>query len=172
MRVHLHYEDRGKYLNLIRPAGELSMVDNAFMKKIRYSVSALLLILAASSALFAGDYADLKFIGFSGDGQYMAFEESGEWDGSGGSYATTYYIDVENNKYALPPTVFEWEMDSMKEAVRRPLYNRYKLKVAAGINKLKIIRGNRGKQVVATSAERLELCRTDHSRRLFHRGQR
>jgi predicted secreted protein len=108
-----------------------------------------MLSLAAASAAVAGDYADLKFIGFSADGAYMAFEQSGEWDGSGGSYAMTYYIDVVKNKYALPPSVFEWQMDSMKETARRPLLNRYRLSVNLGLARLKIIRGNTGKQVVA-----------------------
>jgi predicted secreted protein len=102
-----------------------------------------------SLSVFAGDYADLKVIGFSTDGQYLAFEESGVWDGSGGEYATTYYIDVERNKYAVPPTVFQWEMDSMKESARRPLLLRYKRAVAVQLARLKIVRGNIGQQVVA-----------------------
>jgi predicted secreted protein len=101
------------------------------------------------SNVFAGDYAGLKFIGFSADGAYMAFEESGQWDGSGGDYATTYYIDVEDNKYALPPSKFEWSYDSMKESAKRGLYARYQASVAAGLRKLKIARGNTGSQVVA-----------------------
>ena len=60
----------------------------------------------AASCVFAGDYADLKFIGFSADGRYLAFEESGAWDGAGGDYATTYFVNVAKNTYALPPAVF------------------------------------------------------------------
>jgi predicted secreted protein len=119
------------------------------MKEMLLLAKVFLSITLISFTALAGDYADFKLIGFSADGQYMAFEESGEWDGSGGDYATTYYIDVEDNKYALPPTVFEWSMDSMKESVRRPLLNRYRQKAAVAISKLKIIRGNVGDQVVA-----------------------
>src|SRR5262249_23501412 len=118
------------------------------MKRIRSLVCIFLVMLAASSA-FAGDYADLKFIGFSADGRYLAFEESGAWDGAGGDYATTYFVNVAKNAYALPPAVFEWEMDSMKESARGPLLARYNRNVAAGIAKLKIVRRNTGSQVVA-----------------------
>ena len=68
-----------------------------------------LLIFLSSSVVFAGDYASLRFVGFSKDGQYMAFEESGEWDvHSGGDYANTYFIDVEKNAYAIPPITYDW----------------------------------------------------------------
>src|SRR5215470_8059679 len=102
------------------------------MKRIRFLVCILSVMFAGSSA-FAGDYADLTFIGFSADGRYLAFEESGTWDGAGGDYATTYFINVAKNTYALPSAVFEWEMDSMKESARGPLLARYNRNVAAGL---------------------------------------
>jgi len=119
------------------------------MKKMSLLVCMFLLMTAGATIILAGDYADLKFIGFSANGKYMAFEESGQWDGSGGDYATTYYIDVVNNKYAIAPSVFEWSMDSMKESLRRPLLIRYQRSVAAGLKRLNIVRGNTGSQVVA-----------------------
>lgn len=119
------------------------------MKILQILTKISLVIAAFSSILFVGDYADFKFIGFSNDGKYMAFEESGEYDGSGGEYATTYYVDVAANKYALPPTAYEWRMDSMKESLQGPRIQKYKTGVAAAIRKLKIVRGNVGKQVVA-----------------------
>jgi len=118
------------------------------MKRIPFLVCILSVMLAAS-CVFAGDYADLKFIGFSADGRYLAFEESGSWDGAGGDYATTYFVNVAKNTYALPPAVFEWEMDSMKESARRPLLARYNRNVAGALAKLKIVRRNTGTQVVA-----------------------
>ncbi|MEQ1646380.1 MAG: hypothetical protein ABL959_23205, partial [Pyrinomonadaceae bacterium] len=107
----------------------------------------ILLALLTASAAFAGDYADLDFIGFSTNGKYMAFEQSGEWDGAGGEYATTYYIDVAKNTYALPPTVFEWQEDSKKS--ERTLLAKYNTAVAAAIKKLKIVRGKTGTLAVA-----------------------
>lgn len=119
------------------------------MKATTVTLALIFSVFAASSAI-AGDYADLNFIGFSSDGVYMAFEESGEWDGSGGNYATTYFIDVEKNKYAIKPVVFEWEQDSMSAAKKRRLYAGYKQAVAAGLAKLHIVRGNTGKLVAAS----------------------
>jgi predicted secreted protein len=117
------------------------------MKTIRDLFFATIVTAFAASATLAGDYADLKFIGFSNNGKYMAFEESGEWDGAGGNYATTCYIDVEKNKYAMPPTVFEWDDESKR--AKSVLFARYTASVAAAIKKLRIVRGNTGKQVVA-----------------------
>ncbi len=107
----------------------------------------ILLALLTASAAFAGDYAELTFIGFSPDGKYMAFEESGEWDGAGGEYATTYFVDVAKNKYAMPPAVFKWQEDSKKS--ERALLAKYNTAVAVAIKKLKIVRGNTGSQLVA-----------------------
>lgn len=119
------------------------------MKILQMLTRVLLLIAAFSAVLFAGDYADVKLIGFSTDGKYMAFEESGSWDGSGGDYATTYYVDVAANKYAMPPSTYEWDMDSMKGSRKRLPLSAYKAKVTTAINKLKIVRGNTGRQVIA-----------------------
>jgi predicted secreted protein len=119
------------------------------MKTIRLLVWTFLLTAALASAALAGDYANFKFIGFSDDGKYLAFEESGEWDGSGGEYATTYFIDVAKNSYAIKPAVYEWGMDGMSESLQAPRSARYKKSVAAGLKKLKIERGNTGKLIAA-----------------------
>ena len=119
------------------------------MKKIRQLSFVIIILTVFSSVALAGDYAEFKFIGFSDDGNYLAFEESGEWDGSGGDYATTYFVDVAKNSYAMKPIVFEFLFDSMKERERAPLYARYKKSVAAGLKKMKIERGNTGKLVAA-----------------------
>ncbi len=106
-----------------------------------------------SSAVFAGDFAELKFIGFSEDGRYLAFEESGEYDDhSSGDYATTYFVDVAQNVYAVAPSVYDFsENDELhtgrySQAARM---RRYKLSVTAGMKRFKIIQGNTGKLVVA-----------------------
>lgn len=48
----------------------------------------------------AGDYAFFERIGFSKDGRYFAFEEFGEQDGSGFSYANIYVIDLMTDRWA------------------------------------------------------------------------
>jgi len=111
------------------------------------------LILLSSSVVFAGDYANLRFVGFSKDGQYMAFEESGEWDvHSGGDYANTYFIDVEKNAYAVPPITYDWS-ENMDRHTGRYSQNatlaRYKAAVAAAMRRFRIVPGNTGQLVAA-----------------------
>jgi len=76
----------------------------------------------------------VKFIGFSEDGKYLAFEESGEWDvHSGGDYATTYFVDVEKNVYAVAPSVYSFSENDDRHTGRFSQVaqmRRYKLSVA------------------------------------------
>lgn len=119
------------------------------MKIIKQLALTILVLTAISSVTFAGDNANFKFIGFSEDGKYLAFEESGEWDGSGGEYATTYFINVAKNSYSAAPAVYAWGSDGEKESFRLPRLARYKRTVAANLKKFKIERGNLGKLVAA-----------------------
>jgi predicted secreted protein len=64
---------------------------------------ALLMLLAAAPASFAGDVAKLEILGFSDDGSVFAFEEYGVLDGSGFPYSNRYYIDVDSDEF-LPGT--------------------------------------------------------------------
>ena len=122
---------------------------NKFMKKISTLIFAFVFLAFFSSNLMAGDGADFKFIGFSEDGKYLAFEESGEWDGAGGEYAATYFINVAKNTFAAAPTVYEWGSDGEKKSLRLPRLNRYKRSVAANLKQFKIVRGKLGKLVAA-----------------------
>lgn len=119
------------------------------MKKIVKMIFACLFLAVSAANLLAGDNANFKFIGFSGDGKFLAFEESGEWDGAGGEYATTYFINVEKNTFAVAPSVYEWGSDGEKESFRLPRLTRYKRGVAANLKKFRIERGNLGKLVAA-----------------------
>jgi predicted secreted protein len=123
------------------------------MKNIRLVICAILFSAVMFSSLLAGDFAEMKFIGFSEDDKYLAFEEFGEWDDhSSGSYATTYFVDVAKNVFAVSPSVFDYSINDDKhtgrfsEAARMA---RYKTSVAAAIKRFKIIPGNTGKLVVA-----------------------
>src|SRR6185369_7537365 len=119
------------------------------MKNIGKFVFAFLILAAMSLNSMAGDYADLKVIGFSEDGKYLAFEESGEWDGSGGDYATTYYIDTAKNSFAIMPTVFERTFDKADKTNGFRSPSLYKKSVAGKLNKLGIVRGNTGQLAAA-----------------------
>lgn len=63
----------------------------------------LFVYLFAANLAFAGDSSQLKIIGFSKDGRYLAYEVSGVQDGSGIPYCEVYFIDVENNDFATRP---------------------------------------------------------------------
>lgn len=123
-----------------------------FMKIAKtWSVLTLLLVLFLLPAkIFAGDFADLNFIGFSKDGKYLAFEESGTYDGCGGSYSFTYYIDTAKNAYALPPTRIEETCDTPEDERRQKLRNKkLELVKAANLRRLKIVPKNTGDLVLA-----------------------
>src|SRR5215207_8757888 len=71
--------------------------------------------------IFAGDYANIHFIGFSRDGKYLAFEQYGTADGSGFPYADLYLLDVEKNVFAAKPfeVYLEKERATEQDAVKR-----------------------------------------------------
>ena len=119
------------------------------MKLVWKLVYSILILVVMSVNLFAGDNANFKFIGFSEDGKFLAFEESGEWDGSGGEYATTYFVNVSKNTFAVAPASYEWGSDGEKESFRSPRLASYKEMVTANLEKFKIERGNLGKLVAA-----------------------
>lgn len=60
-------------------------------------------VLCFSPRLYAGDIAELNFIGFSDDGDYAAFESYGEHDGSALPYSDIFIIHVAKNRYAVKP---------------------------------------------------------------------
>ena len=73
------------------------------MKKIRLLICAFLLAAGMSSYAFAGDYAQLNFIGFSKDGKFLAFEEFGMSLPDMKGYSTIFFVDTTKNAYAAPP---------------------------------------------------------------------
>ena len=60
-------------------------------------ISTIWFILA--TPLLAEDIAHRRIIGFSPDGNYFAFEQSGIQNGSGDAYAHTFVIDTRENKW-------------------------------------------------------------------------
>jgi predicted secreted protein len=122
--------------------------------RIHRAVFCLFLVAASGvTTVFGGDWAEMRFIGFSENGEYMAFEEYGEWDvHSGGTYATTYFIDVADNAYAIAPVAFDYsDNDDQKagENSESARSARYREGVEAGIKRFGIVRGNTGKLVAA-----------------------
>jgi predicted secreted protein len=62
---------------------------------MKYLLSALLLL--AAPFAHAGDASEFKPLGFSADGRYYAFAQSGSFDGSGAAYAEVSVVDVAKN---------------------------------------------------------------------------
>ncbi len=115
------------------------------MKKyLRLAV--LLIILTFSTSIFAGDYANLNFIGFSKDGKYLAFEEYGIGDGAGFPYSNFYFVSVEKNSFAAAPVKVFIENESATQAQARA---KAKTLAAKTMTKLKIVAGNTGTHLVS-----------------------
>ncbi|MBI3565572.1 MAG: DUF2259 domain-containing protein [Elusimicrobia bacterium] len=62
---------------------------------------AALALLAAPAA--AGDQGRLRVLGFSPDGRYLAFEDSGEYDAMDGSWSKIHVVDAASDALAHAP---------------------------------------------------------------------
>ncbi|HKP71279.1 MAG TPA: DUF2259 domain-containing protein [Pyrinomonadaceae bacterium] len=100
----------------------------------------------AVTAVRAGDYAKLNFIGFSKTGKYLAFEEHGIQDGSGFPYSSFYIVNVETNSYAAGPFRVRLENETATELQTR---TKARLAAAASLKKFGIIERNTGSLVVS-----------------------
>lgn len=65
-------------------------------------VICILLFMSIMNA-WAEDTATLKFLGFSKNGKYLAFQQYGVTDGKGAAYAMLYFVDVADNSYQEKP---------------------------------------------------------------------
>lgn len=119
------------------------------MKKLQLLLSIIFILSFAVSLTFAGDFANLKFIGFSQDGNYVAFEEWGEFDGIGGNYAKTYIVDTVNNTFAVKPFIYEAYSDRTTESSAKILKQKYRLAAANGLRQFKIVQGNTGNLILS-----------------------
>lgn len=68
------------------------------MKKIIFIFTAFLFFSCLEG--FAGDAAKITTLGFSNDGRYFAFMESGIGDGLGAAYARIRFLDTPRNAFA------------------------------------------------------------------------
>jgi len=75
----------------------------------RLAASLILFLMSLMPAL-AGDRAELNVLGYSKDYRYFAFEEFGEFDGSGGNYAHIYVVDLSDDSW-VPGTPFSTEQN-------------------------------------------------------------
>ncbi|MCD2182076.1 DUF2259 domain-containing protein [Rhizobium sp. GN54] len=72
----------------------------------------------APFAASAGDFAQVRPIGFSRDGKIFAFEEFGIQDGSGSAYANIFFIDTTKDEY-LPGSPIRVQAPENDSSLRR-----------------------------------------------------
>ena len=97
------------------------------------------------SSLFAGDAAELDFIGFSDDGNYLAFEQYGFMDGSGFPYSEIIMVNVPENSFAYSAVTHYGEDEEMTLSVLR---DNAMFDAQSKIDALGIISGNTGDHVI------------------------
>ena len=85
---------------------------------MRRLVAPFVLLLAFAMPAWAGDASEYRFLGFSDDLKYCAFEISGVYDGSGFPYTTVYLVIVDSNDYAAGPIEATGENGETPEEVR------------------------------------------------------
>jgi predicted secreted protein len=106
----------------------------------------LLLLLTLSTSAWSGDATTLNFIGFSKEGDYLAFQQYGITEGEGVGHATTYFVDVKGNKYAAKLT--ESRKEDAKTETIAELSQANLEQAKPELEKLGIIKDNVGTQVV------------------------
>ena len=136
---------------------------NMITHSVKYNVSryrVLYNIVFYISALFfahtqsyAGDAAQLYFIGFSEDGNYLAFEQYGISDGSGFAYSEIITVNVPDNSFAYPAVTHYAEEDMSLGSTRDHAMTSAQSKLDA----LAIIKGNTGQHVIHHPMSDLEV---------------
>lgn len=121
------------------------------MRTFLYLCAAFVLLAGFASISFAGEYAKFKFIGFSKDGKYLAFEEYGVYDGSGADFSTTYFVDTIKNSFVFPPVeiVEGEEYTAAEKRANAAKSKKQRLAIAANLRKLNIVANNTGDLLVA-----------------------
>jgi predicted secreted protein len=110
--------------------------------RIVFFVSAFFIL---NNTLYAGDAAQLDFIGFSEDGNYLAFEQYGFQDGSGFAYSEIILINVPENSFAYSAVNSYAENEDMTlSSTRDYAMMEARSKLAA----LLIVDGNTGEHVI------------------------
>lgn len=107
----------------------------------------------ANNKLYAGDAAHLDFIGFSEDGNYLAFEQYGFHDGSGFPYSEILLIDVPENSFAYSAITYYGEDENMTLQSTRDYAI---MEAQSKIEALSIIAGNTGEHVIHHPSSDLE----------------
>jgi predicted secreted protein len=110
-----------------------------------YNLILILLTASISINSFAGDNANLDFIGYSKNGKYVAFEQYGVNDGNGLHYSEIFIVNVISNIYAIKPIKSKPNDDSKLSTLRKKI----KFQAQAKLNKFKIDQEIIGKKLIS-----------------------
>lgn len=75
------------------------------MPAVRHLLFAAIAASLPTPAVHAGEFAEVRPIGFSADGKVFAFEEFGVQDGSGFAFASRFFIDTTDDSFLPGSTV-------------------------------------------------------------------
>jgi len=122
--------------------------------KIIHSIIFFMLALSVvNNALYAGDAAELNFIGFSNNGNYLAFEQYGIQDGSGFAYSEIILIDVPDNSFAYSAITSRAEDEHITLESARDYTM---MSALSKLDALSIVTGNTGDHVICHPLSDLE----------------
>ena len=121
------------------------------------SRTTLFFVLSLAACLFAGDRAAFLSLGFSPEGQYFAFAQYGEQDGSGFPYAEIYIVDIEKNDF-VPGGVIKQLWKDEIDPQAKGLHVLLEMRVAADslLKAYNIQAQKQGRQIVPVSAAERE----------------
>ncbi|NVP55794.1 DUF2259 domain-containing protein [Mycoplana rhizolycopersici] len=88
------------------------------MRKTGVFVAIAACMMLAPATAWAGDFAQVRPIGFSADGGIFAYEEFGIQDGSGSAYSNIYFIDTAKDEY-LPGSPIRVQAPENDSGLRR-----------------------------------------------------
>lgn len=111
---------------------------------LRYAYRGFVLLMFPAM-IFAGDEATLNFIGFSHDGNHLAFEQFGWYDGSGFPYSEIVFIDVIQNSFVGSPVSVTLDEEEWEESASARTLDLAKVK----LGDLNITTGNTGYCIVS-----------------------
>ena len=125
----------------------LKMIKKKTMKTLQ--ILGLFVLLAAFSPVaLADNYGELKFIGFSENGKYLAYEKFETIIGNHGQYFTTYFVDTAKNSFVIAPIPFDNKEFTTTSEYRLDQL-RYERRVEKNLKRFGIKRGNFGEFAVA-----------------------
>lgn len=108
----------------------------------------ILSVALSSTAAFAGDASTFHALGFSENGKYYAFAESGVQDGSGFAYANVAVVEVAKNRFAASRSIVleslndeeSYPAQALKKAIKEIRLSRFGIKAGTNLGQDLLVR--------------------------------